>query len=94
MTPRRWIEYLAAILTGNAIYFLLLFPDLPPWLQHRPFVFDLGLALDFSLCVIVYAVIRMGSRHAERWNRRDSMRSSSSGSAPVPGSKGFNGRGR
>jgi hypothetical protein len=94
MTPRRWIEYLAAILAGNAIYFLLLFPDLPPALQHRPFVFDLGLALDFSLCVIVYAVIRMGSRHGERWNSRDRMRSSGSGSPPLPGSKGVSGPGR
>jgi hypothetical protein len=71
MTPRRWIEYLAAILAGNAIYFLVLFPSLPPALQHRPFVFDVGLALDFFLCVTVYGVIRMGSRHAQRWNRRD-----------------------
>jgi hypothetical protein len=74
MTPRRWIEYLAAILAGNAIYFLLLFPDLPSALQHRPFVFDLGLALDFVLCVVVYGVIEMGSRHAQRWIKRDLMR--------------------
>lgn len=71
MTPRRWIEYTAAILAGNAIYFLLLFPALPRPLQHKPFVFDAGLALDFFLCVIVYGVIRMASRHAELWNRRD-----------------------
>ena len=74
MTPRRWIEYVAAILAGNAIYFLVLFPALPPVLQHQPFVFDLGLALDFLLCVTVYGVIRMASRHAERWNRRSLMR--------------------
>jgi hypothetical protein len=74
MTPRRWIEYLAAILAGNAIYFLVLFPGLPPALQHRPFVFDVGLALDFLLCVTVYGVIRMASRHAQRWNRRSLMR--------------------
>jgi hypothetical protein len=95
MTPRRWIEYLAAILTGNAIYFLLLFPDLPPLLQHRPLVFDLGLALDFFLCVTVYGVIRMASRHAQRLNQRDRMRSSaSSDSPPLPGSKGLSGPGR
>ena len=74
MTARRWIEYSAAILAGNAIYFFLLFPDLPPAFQHRPFVPDLGLALDFVLCVVVYAVIRMGSRHAQRWNRRSATR--------------------
>ena len=70
MTPRRWIEYIASILAGNGIYFLVLFPALPPALQHRPFVFDAGLALDFFLCVTVYGVIRMASRHAQRWNRR------------------------
>ena len=82
MTPRRWIEYTAAILAGNAIYFLVLFPSLPRVLQHQaprpdsalPFVFDLGLVLDFLLCVLVYGVIRMASRHAQRWNRRDLMR--------------------
>jgi hypothetical protein len=74
MTPRRWIEYLAAILAGNAIYFLVLFPGLPASLQHQPWVFDAGLALDFLCCVVVYGVIRMASRHAQRWNRRSLMR--------------------
>jgi hypothetical protein len=74
MTRRRWIEYLVSILAGNAIYFLILFPDLPPVLQHRPMVPDAGLLLDFLLCVTVYAVIRMGTRHAQRWNRRSLMR--------------------
>lgn len=74
MTLRRWIEYTAAILAGNGIYFLVLFPGLPPALQHRPFVFDLGLGFDFLLCVMVYGVIRMASRHAERWNRRSLTR--------------------
>lgn len=82
MTPRRWIEYLAAILTGNAIYFLLLFPSLPPTLQHQPpnpkslvpFRFDGGLVLAFLCCVMVYGVIRMASRHAQRLNDRSTMR--------------------
>lgn len=66
MTPRRWIEYLAAILAGNGIYFLVLFPALPRWLQHQPFHFDAGLALAFFCCVVVYAVIRLASAHARR----------------------------
>lgn len=78
MTPRRWIEYIAAILTGNAIYFLVLFPSLPPALQHQPpdpknlvpFRFDAGLVLAFLCCVVVYGVIRMASRHAQRLNHR------------------------
>lgn len=74
MTPRRWIEYLAAVLTGNGIYFLVLFPALPRSLQHQPFHFDPGLALAFVCCVAIYGVIRMASRHAQRLNRRSMMR--------------------
>jgi hypothetical protein len=74
MTPRRWIEYLAAILIGNAMYFLVLFPELPPALQHQPFRFDAGLALAFLCCVMLYGVIRLASNHAQRWNRRSLMR--------------------
>jgi divalent metal cation (Fe/Co/Zn/Cd) transporter len=74
MTPRRWIEYLAAILAGNAIYFLVLFPALPRLLQHQPFRFDAGLALAFLCCVTIYGVIRLASRHAHRWNSRSLMR--------------------
>jgi len=66
MTPRRWIEYTIAILAGNAIYFLVLYPGFPRVLQHKPWRFDAGLALDFLLCVVVYGVIRLGVRHAHR----------------------------
>ena len=76
MTPRRWIEYTAAILAGNAIYFLILYPVLPTRWQHLPprpggatlFRFDLGLLIDFICCVAVYGVIRLASAHARRWN--------------------------
>jgi hypothetical protein len=66
MTRRRWIEYLVAILAGNGIYFAVLHPSLPPALQHKPFGMDPGLAIDFACCVLVYAAIRLGSRHARR----------------------------
>ncbi|HKD11678.1 MAG TPA: hypothetical protein VKE50_06360 [Thermoanaerobaculia bacterium] len=74
MTPRRWIEYTIAILAGNAIYFLVLFPGLGRTLQHQPFRFDLGLVLDFLCCVLVYGVIRLGVSHARRWNDRNRTR--------------------
>ncbi|HWZ85994.1 MAG TPA: hypothetical protein VN032_07335 [Thermoanaerobaculia bacterium] len=67
MTPRRWIEYLVAILAGNGIYFAVLHPALPPALRHQPFAFDPGLAIDFACCVLVYGAIRLGSRHARRF---------------------------
>lgn len=68
MTPRRWIEYTAAILAGNAIYFLVLYPDFPRALQHQPWRFDAGLAIDFACCVVVYGVIRLGVAQARRMN--------------------------
>jgi hypothetical protein len=64
MTPRRWIEYLIAILAGNAIYFAVLLPALPG-LRHEPFQLDAGLLVDFVCCVLVYVAIRLGSRHAQ-----------------------------
>jgi hypothetical protein len=69
MTPRRWVEYTAAILAGNAIYFLVLFPGLAPRLQHQPFRFDFGMALDFLCCVVVYGVIRLAVNQARRMNQ-------------------------
>lgn len=53
---RRWPQYLLAILLGNAIY-LLLSPLLPEALQHRTFQIDIGLAVDFALCLAVYGAV-------------------------------------
>ena len=74
MTKRRWIEYSVAVLVGNAIYFLVLYPGLAPALQHQPNRFDLGLAIDFLCCVLVYLAIRLGRRHAGRWIARGQTR--------------------
>jgi hypothetical protein len=68
VTRRRWIEYLVAVLAGNAIYFAVLFPGLPASLRHEPLRIDAGLLLDFLCCVLVYAAIRLGSRHARRFS--------------------------
>ena len=56
---RRWGEYLVAILIGNIIY-LFIEPELPNVMRHRFGMFrvDLGLAVDFFICVVVYAVVR------------------------------------
>jgi hypothetical protein len=60
-SPRRWLEYLAAILLGNAIYYLSLLPHLPDVLQHQGFQADLGLLIDFVVCVGVYGLIQFGT---------------------------------
>jgi hypothetical protein len=59
---RRLLKQLVAILIGNAIYFLLLTPHLPASAQHSPDKLDLGLLLDFWICVVVYGLIELWSR--------------------------------
>lgn len=61
-TFRRWIEYLAAILIGNAIYYLSLFHHLPLAFQHQNYRIDWGMVLDFAVCLAVYGLIWVGSR--------------------------------
>jgi len=56
--PRRLLAYLAAILLGNGVYFLLLEPYLPPELRHQPFRIDAGMLVDFALCVVAYLLLR------------------------------------
>lgn len=62
VTLRRWVEYLVAILIGNAIYYFSLVPHLPDTLRHQGFQIDWGMAVDFVVCVGVYGLIRLGSR--------------------------------
>ena len=57
-TARRWAEYLLAVLAGNIIY-LAIEPQLPNPLRHRMFKVDLGLAIDFLICVALYGVVRL-----------------------------------
>ncbi len=59
---RRLLKQLAAVLIGNAIYFLLLMPHLPPAAQHQPDRLDLGLLVDFWICVVVYGIIELIAR--------------------------------
>ena len=66
---RRWIEYLIAILLGNAIYYFSLQPHLPPLWRHPGAKIDLGLFLDFIVCVAVFGLIRLGA-YVQR-ERRD-----------------------
>jgi hypothetical protein len=62
VTPRRWLEYLAAVLLGNAIYYFSLIPHLPKAFQHQGYRVDLGMLVDFAICVAVYGLIWLASR--------------------------------
>jgi len=61
VTPRRWVEYLAAILLGNAVYFFSLAPHLPPSMRHTTLATDWGTLIDFVVCAGVYGLIRLGA---------------------------------
>ncbi len=54
--PNLW-RPLFAVLIGNAIYFLLVAPHLPERARHRYFAFDLGLLVDFWICLVVYGLV-------------------------------------
>jgi hypothetical protein len=56
---RNFWKSLIAILIGNAIYFLLLWPHLPPVARHRVNSIDFGLLVDFWVCLVVYGVIEL-----------------------------------
>lgn len=54
--PNFW-RSLIAVLVGNAIYFLLVNPRLPSHARHRYFAIDLGLLVDFWICLVVYGLV-------------------------------------
>jgi hypothetical protein len=51
-----WKTSLLAVLAGNAAYYSL-HPYLPQSLRHTSHI-DLGLGLDFVLCVVAYFIAR------------------------------------
>jgi hypothetical protein len=55
-----FIHALVAVLVGNAAYFLL-GRYLPPKARHVPFQIDLGLVVDFWLCLVAFGHDQDGS---------------------------------
>lgn len=68
---RNFLKSLVAVVTGNLIYFFVLMPVLPLAARHRPFQLDLGLILDFWICLVIYGLI-------ELWLRRRAGRQAQS----------------
>ena len=58
-----------AVVSGNAFYFLILMPLLPPAARHRPYQLDLGLVVDFWVCLACYGVVELISRHTRSERR-------------------------
>jgi hypothetical protein len=57
-----------AVVSGNALYFLIFLPILPPAARHRPFRLDLGLLIDVWTCFACYGIVEIISRFTR--NRR------------------------
>ena len=64
---RRFLKQLIAVVGGNLLYLFLLMPHLPPAGQHRPDRLDLGLIVDFWVCVAMYGVVEL----LDAWWRRN-----------------------
>lgn len=58
---RNFVESLVAVLGGNLAYFLLL-PRLPESARHAPQSLDLGLMVDFAICIVALGCVRALSR--------------------------------
>jgi len=63
---RRLLKQAIAIVIGNLLYFFVLMPHLPPAGRHRPDRIDLGLVVDFWICVVLYGVIELIDRRRPR----------------------------
>ena len=59
-----FVQSLIAVVAGNLVY-LLLVPHLPPAARHIPMRFDLGVVVDFWLCLVFLGAIKT------LWKRRE-----------------------
>jgi hypothetical protein len=60
-TMKNLLDALAAVLAGNAIYFLLM-PHLPRVARHALFKEDWGLLVDFAICTVIFAAVKYARR--------------------------------
>jgi hypothetical protein len=65
-----FIQSLIAVVAGTLTYFLLM-PHLPPVARHHVMHLDLGVLVDFWLCVVFLGIIKTvtkwgGSRQQQR----------------------------
>jgi hypothetical protein len=63
---RRYWKTLVAVLGGNLIYFLVLYPVLPAAARHRRNQVDWGLLVDFWVCLAVYGLLAFRFRRRGR----------------------------
>jgi len=56
------MKSLVAVVTGNILYYFVLMPLLPPAGHHKPGELDLGLLVDFWLCLVILGIIELFMR--------------------------------
>ncbi len=59
---RSLAKSLIAVLIGNVLYLFVVMPHVPPAGRHQPFRLDLGLVIDFWVCVACWGVIQLLTR--------------------------------
>jgi hypothetical protein len=59
--PKNFWQSLIAVVVGNAIYFLSM-NHLPRPARHVTFKFDLGLVVDFWICLVIYGLLELFKR--------------------------------
>jgi hypothetical protein len=59
---KNFLDALLAVLSGNAIYFLLM-PYLPRVARHALFKEDFGLLVDFAICTAIFAAVKYARRN-------------------------------
>ena len=67
-TIANFVHALVAVVAGNAAYFLLM-NYLPPRARHVPFRIDLGLVVDFWLCLVAFGLVKIIAGWRCRSNR-------------------------
>ena len=63
--PKNFWQSLLAVVLGNIVY-LVIMPYLPRLGRHTTFRFDLGLVVDFWICLVIYGLLEL----FKRWRRR------------------------
>jgi hypothetical protein len=61
---RNFFDALVAVLSGNAIYYLLM-PHLPDVARHHFFREDAGLLVDFAICTVIFIGVKYSRRNEE-----------------------------
>jgi hypothetical protein len=61
---KNFLDALLAVLSGNAIYFLLM-PHLPRVARHALFKEDWGLLVDFAICAAIFVAVKYVRRDKE-----------------------------